>query len=310
MNQTFTDWECVIIDDGSTDNSREIALHYCTIDQRFKYHYQENMGLSKARNAGIIKSSGQYVHFLDSDDLILSYMYTEVINIFESFPEINIVYGDFSFIDKMNMEVINSFKPVDKISNYLIEFFLHNIFPVHAAVINKDFLKKVGYFDEELKSVEDWDLWIRCAISGANFFHYNKVVCSYRIYPESMSSNLNRMLEQSEKVLKKRFESVKESDYIYKNVYKVEQLSYLSLYLTIYLKSVQSNNEIIKKICIKKIKKILKYKIAISRYRYFILGKYIDIAEASKPIYFFGLSPLIYARKIKRWFKREVGPLE
>ena len=70
-NQTFQIWECIIIDDGSTDNSKEIALKWCALDERFKYFFQLNGGLSNARNKGLHIAKGDYIQLLDGDDLII-----------------------------------------------------------------------------------------------------------------------------------------------------------------------------------------------------------------------------------------------
>ena len=71
FNQTYVDWECIIVNDGSTDHTEEIAVLWCEKDSRFRYLYKENGGLSSARNMGIAVSKGEYIQFLDSDDLIV-----------------------------------------------------------------------------------------------------------------------------------------------------------------------------------------------------------------------------------------------
>src|SRR5690606_40203485 len=69
-SQIFKDWECIIIDDGSTDPTAEVAREATRIDRRFRYYYQENKGLAAARNSGILRSRGEFIQFLDADDFI------------------------------------------------------------------------------------------------------------------------------------------------------------------------------------------------------------------------------------------------
>jgi glycosyltransferase involved in cell wall biosynthesis len=70
LAQSYTKWECIIVDDGSTDNTKDVATTYLITDQRFRYIYQNNRGLSAARNTGIKLSKGSYIQFLDADDLL------------------------------------------------------------------------------------------------------------------------------------------------------------------------------------------------------------------------------------------------
>ncbi|KAB2867528.1 MAG: glycosyltransferase family 2 protein, partial [Bacteroidales bacterium] len=71
INQSYTHWECIIIDDGSTDSTKEIIDEYCKADNRIKYYYQKNSGPSVARNVGVKIALGEYIQFLDSDDVLL-----------------------------------------------------------------------------------------------------------------------------------------------------------------------------------------------------------------------------------------------
>ena len=69
-NQTFREWECIVVDDGSEDNTANIVKGYIRKDARFKYVYQQNKGLAGARNSGLLQAQGRYIQFLDADDLI------------------------------------------------------------------------------------------------------------------------------------------------------------------------------------------------------------------------------------------------
>ena len=92
LAQTYTDWECIIVNDGSTDNTEEVAKTYINKDSRFAYVHKNNGGLPSARNFGISKSSGDFILPLDADDLIGSSYLEKAISRFKSFPETKLVY--------------------------------------------------------------------------------------------------------------------------------------------------------------------------------------------------------------------------
>src|SRR6267142_6735581 len=98
LAQTYTDWECIVVDDGSTDNTREVVGRYAEADPRIHYLWQENQRLAVARNTGIANSAGEYLQFLDADDLIESRKLECQVDVLERQPEIDIVYGDVRYI--------------------------------------------------------------------------------------------------------------------------------------------------------------------------------------------------------------------
>ena len=146
------DWECIIINDGSTDNTEEVAMKYCEKDNRFKYFYKTNGGHSSARNFAISHSSGKYILPLDADDKISSKFLGVAVETIEKDKELIIVttqtqlFGDVEKVMKMG---VYDFKKL-LIVNYL---FATNLFR------RTDFDKTDGY-DETMLVFEDWNLWI------------------------------------------------------------------------------------------------------------------------------------------------------
>ncbi|MEO5998775.1 MAG: glycosyltransferase family A protein, partial [Chitinophagaceae bacterium] len=92
LKQTYSNWECIIVDDGSVDNTGMIVNDYLS-DIRIKYIYQQNSGVSAARNAGIAQSSGEYVQFLDGDDILEERKFELQVSFLEQNPIVDIVYG-------------------------------------------------------------------------------------------------------------------------------------------------------------------------------------------------------------------------
>lgn len=179
QRQTYENWECIVVDDGSTDNTRDIVYRYISKDNRFKYIYQTNKGLSAARNTGIKNAKGDYLQFLDADDLIEKRKLELQLNYFLQYPDVGIVYGDVRYFSSERpgerfYSMSGDNKPwIPKISgkgkvilNILIE---RNIMAVNSALVKKKAIDICGLFDEALKAHEDWDYWLRCALHDFSF---------------------------------------------------------------------------------------------------------------------------------------------
>jgi glycosyltransferase involved in cell wall biosynthesis len=172
LAQTYTDWECIIINDGSPDNTEEVALKYCERDKRFKYLYKENGGHSSARNFGIRHSCGKYILPLDADDKISGEFLRDAVETIEKDNEIIIVtthtqlFGEVEKVIKMGAYDFKSLLIV----NFL---FATNLFR------RTDFDKTNGY-DETMLVFEDWNLWINLLKKGGKVVELPFVGYYYR----------------------------------------------------------------------------------------------------------------------------------
>ena len=205
LAQTYQDWECLIIDDGSIDNSREVAEKYLQRDARFHYHYQTNQGMSAARNNGLAMANGEYVQFLDADDLLVPNKLSVQVDYLETHPTADLVYGDMRYFRHGEPDILSRSADMqdtawvhgvqgqgEELVNSLVE---GNIMVSNAPLLRAALLKRVGPFAEELRWVEDWQYWVRCAITGANF-HYDSTPNAWalvRVHPTSTSHNARRM---------------------------------------------------------------------------------------------------------------------
>jgi glycosyltransferase involved in cell wall biosynthesis len=207
--QTYQDWECIVVDDGSTDNSKDIIFSYTSRDPRFVYVYQENRGLSAARNTGIKEAKGDFLQFLDADDLIESRKLELQVLYLKEHPDVEIVYGDVRYFSteqpgELLLSLDGKNRPWmpkvsgkgEKVLNYLIR---ENIMVVSSPLVSRKVIEECGFFDETLKACEDWDYWLRCALAGL-FFKYEGMEGSYslvRMHRASMSKNISRMIAES-----------------------------------------------------------------------------------------------------------------
>ncbi|MFT5251372.1 MAG: glycosyltransferase involved in cell wall biosynthesis [Flavobacteriales bacterium] len=194
LEQTHTNWECIIIDDGSTDDSKAIALRWCSIDNRFSYFYQPNGGLSKARNAGLRIAKGEYIQFLDGDDLLVASKFeNQLIDLQDSQVSIS---NYFSFLDgDKNSEAPHRYlTPFVSDTNFKTEIILDWEYrisiPCHAVLFQRKLaIDHHIFFNESLPNHEDWVFWVQIFYKANTIKTIGKVLALYRIRINSMSAD-------------------------------------------------------------------------------------------------------------------------
>ena len=156
--QTYSPFEVIVVDDGSSDETSQIIQDFPTI----KYFYQKNAGVSSARNLGIQKVTSEWIAFLDSDDEWHESKLQEQVNFHKQNPEILMSYTDEKWI--RNGNEVRVPKKFTKVGGAIFEECLsHCIIAPSATLIHKKLLNVVGVFDETLEVCEDYDLWLRVA---------------------------------------------------------------------------------------------------------------------------------------------------
>lgn len=197
LAQTYNNWECIIVNDGSPDNTEEIAKVYCDKDQRFKYIYKENGGLSSARNAGLKLIKGSFVQFLDSDDMIDSQKFEKQITSFIQNKNLNISITNYYSFDN-NLKIYHT---TNIWNNKISSDIRHDILfrwdrdfsiPIHCALFKTELIKNIQ-FNEQLFSKEDWLFWIEITRDDPRVEYIDEELAFYRFHPESMSQNTNLM---------------------------------------------------------------------------------------------------------------------
>jgi len=158
LAQTYPHWECIIINDGSPDNTEEVAMEYCKKDSRIKYFYKENGGHSSARNFGIKTSVGKYILPLDADDRISNIYLEKAIEILESETDVKLVTGEVQLFGNTNSQL--------KMPEFdLRSFLIVNYITISSLFRRSDYDSTKG-FDEAMLVFEDWDLFISLLKKG------------------------------------------------------------------------------------------------------------------------------------------------
>ena len=206
LGQTYKDMEIIVVDDGSTDNTGEILKRQ--YGSKIKYIYQENRGLSAARNLGIKLSSGQFIALLDADDIWLPEKIELQIQIMGNSDLIGIVScGGYNINEKGKVINIHVTRNYQTKTDFMNDLLLRNVVSGGSyALVRKECFEKAGMFDENLKSAEDWDMWLR--ISKRYDTEYVELpLAKVRVTEISMSSPMNahKMLENELRVLTKAF---------------------------------------------------------------------------------------------------------
>jgi teichuronic acid biosynthesis glycosyltransferase TuaG len=197
IDQIYTNWELIVIDDGSTDNTATIVKEYAAKDNRIRYIQQSHQRQARARNNGLLHASGELIAFLDADDIWMPdklEVQVELMNrypvdltftdgyFFETKPvadlqhRINIKYGRFSGEQGVN------------------DFLSGNRIPLLTAVARKASLGKVNNFSEFPEIHEDYDLWLRMLINDNTFLGINSCLAYYRTHGTSASSGEGKIL--------------------------------------------------------------------------------------------------------------------
>lgn len=191
LNQTFIDFEILIINDGSTDNSAPIIEEFD--DPRIRYYYKENAGVSSARNDGIEKAQSDYISFIDADDYWYPDFLEEMFKKIQRYPEEKVfsaaieietskkvIPASYSIIKTNDHEIVNYFTASSK----------KTVICTSCAVFHKSIFSETGTFDIEIKSGQDTDMWIRIGMNYPVVFSW-KILARYVYDENSLSKNKN-----------------------------------------------------------------------------------------------------------------------
>jgi glycosyltransferase involved in cell wall biosynthesis len=199
INQTYTNWELNIINDGSTDKTLEVINFFK--DDRIVLIEQKNLGVANARNNGLKHSKGELVAFLDSDDLWCKEKLETQLKFMQK-NELQFSYTQSYSFSSDSKNVQEAFKFVNLGFKDKEEILIYDFIPTLTVLVDRSILDDIGYFDIELKAAEDWDLWIRI-LQKYNVGFLKEYLSKYRVTGVGLSGNLYKHFLEEEKVLGK-----------------------------------------------------------------------------------------------------------
>lgn len=199
LDQTYPHWECIIVNDGSPDNTEEVALEWTKKDTRYIYTKKENGGLSSARNAGLEIVKGEWIQFLDCDDTLETTKFEKSL---EFFTKNEIVISQFNI-----MAFNKKTKGYNHIENNFLNFdnLLKNwgktfTIPIHCGIFAKSVLANFT-FSTEVKTMEDWLMWLKIFYNHPKCHVIEENLCNYRKENnDSLSSDLKQLVHQKIKI--------------------------------------------------------------------------------------------------------------
>lgn len=181
IQQTYDNWECIIINDGSQDNAKEIAQKWVDTDQRYKYIEVNNGGVGRARNIGVQNSIGDYILPLDADDKLHKTYIEKTLNVIQDNPELKLVYCEAAMFGVVNKKW--------NLSQYSYKKILVKNMIFTSALYRKKDYELVGGYTEGIL-FEDWDFWLKLLSNDNQVYQIPEVLFFYRKHDNSLMDNL------------------------------------------------------------------------------------------------------------------------
>lgn len=189
LNQTFQDFEIIVADGGSTDNTKEVVIGF---GPKVKYFNEKHTGLpASGRNMGLRNASGDYIAFLDSDDRWLPEKLEKQVRYIQSHPRYSIVYSNVWTIDNSGKKKHLFLKSkLLKEGNIFRDLIKINFVPILTVLMRKEVFQKIGFFREDPSVLEDYEYWLRAALHF-EFGFINEPLAMYRDHGEGISKKQN-----------------------------------------------------------------------------------------------------------------------
>lgn len=212
LAQSFSNLELIIVDDGSTDGTKELCEGYL-VDPRVRYVYQKNSGVSVARNNGIAQSRGEYISFLDDDDVWVPEKLEKQFEIIERVDckMFGLCYSALACIDCAG-ERTGAIQSHHASGNVFFKMLCENIVDCTSSVLTpRSVLEDVGDFDVGMSHAEDYDLWLRIA-KKYNVYSVDEPLVLYREHGDKLSANLDKIESSALRVVSRMLQEASEAD--------------------------------------------------------------------------------------------------
>lgn len=230
LDQTEAGWECIVVNDGSTDQTRQVVQEFVERDERFRIIDQPNSGAANARNFGIarIAPSSRFVIFLDSDDVWLPQALAKLRQAIDDHPDAVGAHGVADLIDDSGKQLdSDESHPGDTFADFgrmrmrardgqLVQcdltmptsfetlYPVSRLYPSGLVMVRREALEKVGGFDTTFDSLEDWDFWLRLTRLGVLAFVNEKVI-HYRRHGTNLTNNADCTTRNLRRLLSKHY---------------------------------------------------------------------------------------------------------
>ncbi|MEO6734260.1 MAG: glycosyltransferase [Ferruginibacter sp.] len=194
LQQSFPAWELIIVNDGSTDNTVSIINDFCSVDTRIKLLHQANKKQPAARNTGIKVAAGQWLAFIDADDVWLPAKLTRQYQCIKANDGLDVIFSD--GYTKYHDKVIRHYYHYELARGYFNgkdlykKMMFGNYIPILSAVVKMSWVVKIGMQDETVPGVEDHDYWLKLCRAGAAFYGMEDRLFEYRVHENNFSANL------------------------------------------------------------------------------------------------------------------------
>lgn len=202
INQTYSNWELLIVDDGSTDNTASIIKEFN--DSRIKYMYQKNQGPSAARNKGLDLAEGNYIAFIDADDMYVNEKLEKQVAYLEENSDVDIVYNDIKVIDESTEEhyLLKSEGGYSNGNDFLAMLLFRQIIPApHTILCRRRCFENGVRYNSYYLHAEDYDLTLRLAKSN-KFGHLSGTLYICRRHEKNLTNNHQKQLQSEIQIIK------------------------------------------------------------------------------------------------------------
>lgn len=190
LAQTYRDFEIIVVDDGSTDHTRDTVGKYAG---QVRYIYQENAGHASAKNAGVAAARGEYIAFLDDDDVWLPRKLELQVTVLKDHPDVDVIYGA-GYKVWGDFRTLFSCEAPPSDPHWIIHRLLRgNFFGICSVMIRAKALRATGCFHARHGPCDDWDMWLRIAARGHRFAAISEPIWEYRFHDANMGSNTERL---------------------------------------------------------------------------------------------------------------------